>query len=507
MKSEGARSRVFAAGWLGLPAIVAITFAVGLAPTASAQTTPSPNPPLAPFEGEEIRDRLTEREDENRVETPYTIDLWGRPLSLTGEYEVGFAGVDQIARGDPPEGDDRALFEQEIEGEGFYTVGRPLSVLFQLRMAMEYDLLGETRNGISDLFFERGEMWLFTEKLWGSPFDVAVGRIELEDDRLFWFDEELDMVRVTAEVEAFDAELAVAYEIAPTRSDEWEIDPEEDERLRVIFEISRDLGDDHGMDLFAIYDEDLSEEAHLGARMRTDEEDESDARLFWLGPRVIGGFDFGRRGILGYWADGAWLWGRETRLEFEEQGGGRSVVTGVDYREVSGWAFDVGVSYFFDASWEPRVTLAYARASGDDKPEEGTARAFRQTGLQSNETGFGGVQRFNHYGRLLGPELSNLSVFTAGIGTTLFRTSSADLVYHRYRLLAPADELRDSLLVTELNGRDKDLGQGVDAIIAIEEGERFEFEIAGSLFRAGEAFGKHRGEWSFGAFAVFRAAF
>lgn len=54
--------------------------------------------------------------------------------------------------------------------------------------------------------------------------------------------------------------------------------------------------------------------------------------------------------------------------------------------------------------------VGFALGSGDSTPESGTKRAFRKTGLQANEGGFGGEQRFPHYGVLFDPALSNLQV-------------------------------------------------------------------------------------------------
>lgn len=477
------------------------------APTAHDAEQPARVTPLAAFEGEEIRDRLTEREDENRVEDPFTLQLWGYRLSLMGEYEVALQATDQIVLGDPPEGDDRLVVEQEIETEAFYTLGEPLSILLQTRFIMEYDTLHETRDGLKDFFVERGEMWLLSEDVLGSGLDVEVGRLEFDDDRGWWWDEDLDAVRVTYEPDAFDAELSVAYELGPTRSDQWYIDPEQDERLRIFAEVSLEPADDHALEFFFLFDKDFSDEHHLGARMKPDREDDSDARLLWVGPRAIGGFDVGSGGIFAYWIDAAWVTGRETLLEFEPDGNGRLEAVDVDYRKVSGWGVDLGLTYFSRLPFEPRATLGFAMGSGDSSPDSGKDRAFRQTGLFANETGYGGVQRFNQYGRLLEPELSNLQVFSAGVGISLFRTSSADLVYHYYRLVEPAAELRESRLATAFNGRDHRVGQSLGLTVAIEEGERFEFEFSGSVFRAGDAWGSKRGDWAFGGFGSFRFAF
>ena len=108
---------------------------------------------------------------------------------------------------------------------------------------------------------------------------------------------------------------------------------------------------------------------------------------------------------------------------------------------------------------------------------------------------------------LLDPELSNLAVSTVGVGFSLLQSSSLDLVYHRYRQVEPASSLRDSLLEVELTGADRDLGQEIDLVLAIEEWERFELQLVVSGFRAARAFGPRRGDWSYLGYLAVRWAF
>jgi len=480
-----------------------------------------PQPLAAASEGEEesdIREQLTEREDENRVEDPWTVTLFGNPLAVSGEYEILLEGTDPVLEGDTdpiassdaPLEDDRLLLEQELEGELFYTLGEPLSFFAQARLRWDRDLLSETPNGADDWYLERGEMWIFAADLFGSGIDLDVGRLEFEDDRRWWWDEELDAVRLEWEggpEEAFGAELAFGSDLGRTRSDLSRLDPDEEDRLRVIGSLSWDTGGNHGIELFALYEHDRSGHEPIGGSVRPSREDEADARLFWIGPRVLGAFVSESRWILGYWVDGGWVQGDETIVEFgDADDGGRLPVEGVARRDVSGWALDVGLLAIAAVPLEPRVTLTYAIGSGDDG-EGRHDHAYRQSGLQANETSFGGVRRFPHYGRLLDPELSNLTVATAGAGISLFDASTLDLVYHYYRLLERADELRDSNIETVFDGRHREVGHELDVQLSIEEGDRFEIELSGSVFRAGAAFGSRSGDWAFGGLAALRVAF
>jgi hypothetical protein len=314
-------------------------------------------------------------------------------------------------------------------------------------------------------------------------------------------------------------QLALAYEIASSRSDQSFVDPEQERVLRWIGEASWDFAESHSLQLFLVHQDDHSPTEQVDESVPVEREDDSDARLTWLGGRATGLADLGRRGYLGYWLDAALVRGRDRELEFGDEVDGRVALEEVTRRDVHGWALDVGVDWLLPLALEPRLFAGYAYGSGD-ATSGGDDRAFRQTNLQENEAGFGGVERFNSYGLLLQPELSNLGIVTLGAGVALFRSSSLDLVYHHYRLDEPAEDLRDSLLQAQLDGRHRELGHGVDLVLAVEEWERFEFDVALSALRTSNAFGigdpdpgsddpEEMGgrRWIVGAFVAVRYAF
>jgi alginate production protein len=487
-----------------------------------------PSSGAEPAQGEQadLRERLTEREDKRRPIEPQSVAVAGRPLVISGEYELALGHVKRRVVGVAVEERDRLLLEQELEVEAFYSFGPQLSLFAQARVGLEDDLLRHTFEEVSDLFVERGEMWLYSEDLAGSHFNVDLGRLDFEDDRRWWWDQELDALRVAYELEDLEIALALARELAPERLDRSYVEPEHDRVVRLIGEASWDWSPNHAVQLFLLRHDDRSarerpvpgalaegeEEEVLpsyrpGQLVDVDRQDESDARLTWVGARAIGALDLGRRGLLGYWLDAAGVRGRERIVEFEEVAPRRGVAARVARRHVRGWGLDAGLNWLVPLAWEPRLFAGYAYAQGDPEPERGTDRAFRQPGLQANEAGFGGVQRFVHYGVLLDPELSNLRVLTGGVGLSLLRSSSLDLVYHQYRLVERASSLRDAGLEVELTGRRRALGQELDLVLAVEEWERLELELRAAAFRAGRAFGAQRGTWSYGGYFALRVAF
>lgn len=456
---------------------------------------------------EGLQQRLTEREDKRRPLKPWRIDVGGRPLTIGGEYEFEIGYLRRRVLGTNVDQPDRLALEQGLEVETFYSFGEPLSIFAQMQVVSEEDLLHDTPDDVSDLFVEVGEMWLFSENIAGSHVSVDVGSLDFEDDRRWWWDDELYAVRAAYETETMEFTLAYAQEVIPRRSDRDDVEPEDDHVGRVISESSWDWRPDHAFELFALHQDDGSSGEQLGDTVPADREDESDGRLTWVGVRPTGVFDLHHRGLLGYWLDAAYVWGEERLVEYAALSPERRVVERVSRQDISGWAVDVGGSWILPFAWEPRLFAGYAYGSGDANPERGTDGTFRQTGIHANEAGFGGVERYQHYGALLTPELSNLGIVTAGAGISLLRSSSLDLVYHHYRMVEPATSLRDIRLDAELTGADRDVGNEIDLAFALEEWERVEFFFVAAAFRAGRAFGEEDGRWSYGGFIATRIAF
>jgi len=437
-------------------------------------------------EEEGLQQRLTEREDKRRPLEPFELDVAGHVLVLGGEYEVELGYVD--GRVQEPEVDgvvvdehNRFLMQNQLELEAFYTLGEPLSVFLQVAGVWEEDLLGNTFEEVSDTYLERGEMWLYSEDVLGSGVNLDVGRLDFEDDRRWWWDDELDAARVGYESETVEITLALAYELASDRSDRSWVDPEQERVLRWLSESSWDFHENHSFQLFLLHQDDHSPTEQVGDTVSVEREDDSDARLTWVGARQTGIFDFGSRGYLGYWLDTGLVRGHERVIEFEDPvpGSERVAVEEVKRRDVSGWGVDAGLSWLLPLPYEPRVFAGYAHGSEE----------YRQSGVQDNEAGFGGVERFDSYGLLLQPELSNLGIVTVGAGLSLFRSSSLDLVYHHYRLYEKSEDLRDTELQFQLDGKHKELGHEIDLVLALEEWERLEFTIAASVLRTSNAFG------------------
>ncbi|MCX5740463.1 MAG: hypothetical protein NTZ61_18580, partial [Proteobacteria bacterium] len=80
-----------------LPLSTLATAAFLLVAMRPARAQQAVDPP--PTETRDLRQRLTEREDENRVEQPIQFNVFGRPLSWSSHYETTVDYLDPAVLG------------------------------------------------------------------------------------------------------------------------------------------------------------------------------------------------------------------------------------------------------------------------------------------------------------------------------------------------------------------------------------------------------------------------
>ena len=452
--------------------------------------------PAAEGEAPEIRPALVRRPDERRPDTPIAFRVPGGRLALSGELDLEYEYIRDLALGDDP--DDERNLDAEVELEVFYTFGRHSALLLEgiARWSREEepdDRDGELEQGWS---LRRGETWLYSGGWLDNRLAVQVGRQNFYEPRQWWWDANLDSARLYLFTPRTHLELGVGQELAPVAREDERVNPEEEDVLRVAARLLGGYAEDHRLGLYALYQNDRSGTERPGDIIDPDGEDEEDADLLWAGLRLLGEWDLGRAGDLAYWADGAAVAGRVDTVDFDDLAPGRRIADEVERRDLVGWAVDGGLSWESRLPGRPSLNLGYARGSGDRDPDDSVDRAFRQTGLHDNEASFRGETSFKYYGELLDPELSNLEVFTAGVGIRLLDDTSLDLVFHRYRQVHPSDRLRDAELDARPNGVDADIGRELDLVLAVEEWDTFEMEVIGGVFEAGDAFGEDAGRRS-----------
>ncbi|MGH7801422.1 MAG: alginate export family protein [Thermodesulfobacteriota bacterium] len=339
------------------------------------------------------------------------------------------------------------------QDEDLSTLTPELSLAFSfdpsryIQLFVDVELSGEfvfeDRDKIVDqVSFEFVQAYLLFKNLLNERLSFQIGRQRFDDERKWLYDAELDAVRVFFQLPRFLAELSVS------RGGLVDRDLLNDD-------VSEQVNNYLAYGTYAITDEIYASPYVL---IRDDPSNEEEYLAFF-GIHSDGDIT----DSLEYWLELAYLLGEDGS------------------NKISGLGFDLGSTYVFDLTIEPSITLGYA--FGDT--------AFRQTGLEANEGDFNGVAEFKYYGELFDPELSNLSIFTAGAGINPTEESSIDLVYHYYLQDKASVNLRDVGIDAAPDGRSKRLGSEVDLVIGyVNEGIENTFELALSLgyFIPGKAF-------------------
>ncbi len=279
------------------------------------------------------------------------------------------------------------------------------------------------------------EAFVTFKNLYGG-FGVQLGRQKFLDQREWLYDEELDAALIWFEGEGLRVEFSAS------RLDLVD---------RELLHKSRKKGERiNNYIMFTEYEatEDITLNGYLVAR---DDRTGREGDPILLGVRSKGEIYDG----LDHWFELAYLTGKDKG------------------KDLGGFAIDIGATYKLNLPLNPYVTLGYAFGSGDPDPNDGTDEAFRQTGLQENEAKFGGgIPRIKYYGEVFDPELSNLHIFTAGLGLRPTESFSINFVYHRYKQDTIADELRNAEFDEpnqDPTRQSKDLGDEVDIVLGFRD--------------------------------------
>ncbi len=435
--------------------------------------------------------------DNRRPSDQFSTTVAGLPLVVGGEVSARVRHRSGAAL-DNREEDDRSDLGLELQLEFYSEISPHTSAYAEFKASHDADLHREGGGTSNNSEVERGETWIYTRLGGDSGFALQVGRQAFREPREWWWDDDLDGIRVYWNHFPVSLELGVAQELARVSTDDHGIDPEQDEILRVLGRAGWRILPDHELSAFVLRQSDRSARPGIGDLLAANREDDSDADLVWFGLRASGDAEAPGLGPFDYWLDVARVQGRELRYSSDEVAGGLRI-DGRTRNRVRGWAFDTGLTFQLDLPLDPSFTLGYAFGSGDDEPGDATDTRFRQTGLQDNNARFRGVDRFRYYGELLDPELSNLHITTVSVGVPILQSSSAEFVFHHYRQEDAATRLRSDLDARP-GGTRRTIGQELDLVLGLEEWEQLEIEIVGSIFRSGSAFERLSGEFAYGGF-------
>lgn len=381
----------------------------------------APGPACSPSSAAEVFD------PEAPPETRYRL---GPFLTFGAEIELDYVFRRNLDLDDRRD-DDVSLLTPELSLAWSFDPAPTFQAFLNVALSREF-VLAEGVDGAGtneDIALEVKEAFLRAGPLPGG-LSIQIGRQRFEDEREWLYDEELDAVRLRYGRGALAVELSASRN-GLVRKDV--LSAAERERINnYVLLASYRLPREIELEGYAIVRDDRAADRRrpvfLGVRSRGEPVQDLD---YWLELGYVGGRDGPNR--------------------------------------IRGWGTDLGLTYELQAGPRPALTLGLAFGSGDGDPDDGLDRSFRQTGLQENEADFGGAASFQYYGEVLDPELSNLAIFTAGIGVRPSERFSLDLVYHYYLQHRASNALRNAGIHAEPSGRSRRLGGEVDFIVALVE--------------------------------------
>jgi len=367
---------------------------------------------------------------------------FGAQIEAEALYESNFDLNDD-------EDDKSFLIVPELSLAFSYDPNRYIQVFLNVVTVAEF--VFEEEGNSDEYMLEIEQAYILLKNLLNDKLAIQVGRQRFEDERQWLYEAELDAVRAYYLMEGVTTEFSVSRGGLVDRD---LISDDVSNRINnYIIYSSYPINEETNAGVYFIYRDDMSAE--------------NESPVF-LGIHSDGEIT----DTLEYWLEAAYVTGK----------------SGSD--DISGFGFDIGLTYIYDTDIEPSLTLGYAFGTGDSDPENGKDGNFRQTDLQGNESDFNGAVDFIYYGELFDPELSNMSIFTAGIGIVPFEETSIDFVYHYYMQAAEADSLRNSEIDAEPNGESKELGSEIDFIFGAEQiAGKVSFALILGYFIPGDAFG------------------
>ncbi len=407
----------------------------------------APGPSCAPSSANDVFD--PDEPPETRYQlTPFLT--FGAEIEFSYEYRknLGLDGRrDNEAAGSEPELSLAFSFDPDPAFQAFLNVALSREFVWKIEA-------GRSKPS-EDVHLDLVELFVWLRSLPGG-FSLQVGRQRFEDERQWLYDEELDAARLWFRRGPWALELSLSQDALVPKD---LLNPKQGDGINnyVLYATYHPL-EDLFLEAYAIVRDDQSaperrRPVFVGLRSRGEPLEDLD---YWLEIGYVGG------------------WEGSTRLH--------------------GWGVDLGATYEFQVALKPALTLGFAFGSGDGNPSDHTDHSFRQTGLQENESDFGGATDFKYYGEVLDPELSNLAIFTAGIGIRPSDKFSVDLVYHYYLQHRLATSLRDSGIDAEPSGRSRQLGSELDLIVGLQEiYDHLEARAVFGYFWPGTAFPERNG--------------
>jgi alginate production protein len=346
--------------------------------------------------------------------------------------------------------DSQARIQPEARVDVLYTPDDDIEILASVEAGFDLDRRTGQWNSIERL--EVREMYILFDDFIAKDFQLQVGRQDVEDGREWLYDSRLDGIRVAYDHRQWRIEAMWGREEL-VRSNLLKNEPVRRKVDNFLFHAEYEATPDWDISAYAIKQKDL--------------------RASNISPLTIGVQSEGRMGQIGHW------------LELAQQSGTSGT------RKLRARAVDAGVIWHLPLPAKPALFAGYAHATGGGNATKD--KGFRQTGLQDNEDRITGLGNVRYYGEALDPDLSNIEIWTLGMGIRPTAFSSLELIAHRYRqAVRDDDDVRGSPISAELSGDDRDIGTEIDVAFSTRLAKPVALEAKVGWFMPGKGFDTFR---------------
>ncbi len=456
---------------------LALLSLTGLAVSQAASSAPASTVETAPTQGinevvEETSAIAVRGDDERlRPDTQMQTTIGSTHVIFTGSFDMDFTGQDNLNLNKLRE-QDRFRWTPELNLDFIFTFpeGFYLFTEFSIQDELTFQ---EHVKPLNQLDVQVKEFFLQAPLPLSHPSVLRLGRQQFFEPRRWYLNNQLDGIRFFFDPAPWHFGASISTPILDQENRYRYFDNifQNHQQFDLLFETTFALGP-------------RKQKSFLGGYvlLRRDSSPSDDDPV-WFGIRSYGRPKFKFKVAesefwkaffkprLNYWIDVALVRGTQRN------------------QSISGHAIDVGAAYIARKFlFQPYLTFGFAYGSGDSFSNDGSDRNFRQTGFQSNTGKFGGVVNFDYYGVLFDPELSNLHIYTAGIGFRPLPRTSVDFIYHQYRQNRRSDELRDIDVRGDLTGLNKDIGKEFDVIVGFLAIQNMRFRLRTGYFIPGKAF-------------------
>ncbi len=281
--------------------------------------------------------------------------------------------------------------------------------------------------------------------------NTKIGRTIFRDLRTWWYDNELDVIKIYKNETLLSWDASVGGRVNDNRINIGDQRVGLEDSLYFIFHMDYHYYFKKHIEFFAIYEKNKKENKN---------------QLGWFGFRTYGNY----RTNLNYWIDVGKIFTSDTYLNNTKQ-------------LINGYALDLGSIYKSD-KFSLGLDLAYGSGGTNNN-------RYLQPKTSNNKTSILGNTRYRYYGEIVDPQLSNIQIYSIFAGSFLSQNTSIETAYHYYRQNEASIYLSNSRLQISPNGKNRDIGHGIDIIFGQNHNNKSGLQLVLSSFLGGNAFKKN----------------